>query len=334
MDLSERLARARLEGSIGGLAVAVVKDGELALGSCGYVDPQERAPVTDGTVFGAASLSKPVFAYAVLKLVDQGVLSLDQPLAEIVDFAPGDAFAARITAAHVLSHTSGFPNWRGRDEPLRSHFEPGDRFSYSGEGFVFLQRAVERLTGESLDVIAQRLVFGPLGMTSSSFDPTTALDGAAGPTQPAAGASGTARERSNAAHSLRTTARDYARFLQAALSGTSLKSATSEAWMKPRTSVPANFVNCSDPTHEHQTDPAVAWGLGWGLETDSRCFFQWGARDGYVSFTIGSPAEGVAFVLLTTGFSGLACLRQLLDVVLPGPRPSVDWLGRRTELPA
>jgi len=332
MDLTERVVSARIEGSIGGLAIALVKDGELTQRFCGFADGEENAPVTEGTIFAGASLSKPVFAYAVLKLVDLGVLSLDMPLTEFVDYAPGDAFAAEITAAHVLSHTTGFPNWRSSELPLRCYFRPGERFSYSGEGFVLLQRAVERLTGESIELTVRRLVFEPLGMNRSTFDLTNTFDGAVGPAQSPTQASARAHETCNAAHSLRTTAHDYARFLQAVLVGAGLKSTTSQAWMEARTSVPANFINCADPTSRHQTDPAVAWGLGWGLETESQAFFQWGARDGYVSFAIGSRRDGVAFVLLTTGFTGLESLRQLVEIALPGRRPSLAWLGRRTDL--
>jgi CubicO group peptidase (beta-lactamase class C family) len=330
MDLSERIARARIEGAIDGLALALIKDGEIIQGFSGHSDQKKQSLVTAQTVFPAASLSKPVFAYAVLKLVDQGVLSLDMPLAGFVDYAPGDEFAAEITAAHVLSHTTGFPNWRSSEQPLKSYFRPGDRFSYSGEGFVFLQRVVERLTGESLEATAQRLVFEPLGMTRSTFDPARKFDDTVAPSEAAADATVSVRATANAARSLRTTAHDYAQFLKAVLSGTGLKSSTSESWMEARKLVPANFVNAAEPRGMHQTDSAVAWGLGWGVEIESRFFFQWGANNGYVSFTIGSRVDGVAFVILTTGFTGLECIRQLVEVVLPGPRPSLMWLGRRT----
>jgi CubicO group peptidase (beta-lactamase class C family) len=249
-----------------------------------------------------------------------------------VDDAPGDEFAARITAAQVLSHTSGLPNWRSSDLPLRCYFRPGERFSYSGEGFVLLQRAVERLTGEWIELTARRLVFEPLGMNRSTFDLANTFDGSVRLAQSPAHASGRAHETCNVAHSLRTTAHDYGRFLQAALLGTGLESGTSKSWMEARTSVPADFVNVADPRAKHQTDPAVAWGLGWELETESRSFFQWGARDGYVSFAIGSRLDRVAFVLLTTGFTGLECLRQLVEIALPGRRPSLAWLGRRADL--
>lgn len=329
MDLSEHIANARVEGTIDGLALALIKNGEIIQCFSGHSDQEKQLLVNEQTVFPAASLSKPVFAYTVLKLVDQGVLSLDTPLKEVVDYAPGDEFAAQITAAHVLSHTTGFPNWRSSEQPLKSYFRPGDRFSYSGEGFVFLQRVVERLTGASLDATAQRLVFEPLGMTRSTFDPARVFDGAVAPSKAPADATGSVGV-GNAARSLRTTARDYARFLKAVLSGAGLKSTTSEAWMEPRKLVPANFVNAAEPRARHQTDSAVAWGLGWGLEVDRRFFFQWGANNGYVSFTIGSRVDGVAFVILTTGFTGLECLRELVDVVFPGPRPSLAWLGRMT----
>ena len=330
MDLSEHIARARVEGRITGLALALIKNGEIILRFSGHSDQHKQLLVTEQSIFPAASLSKPVFAYTVLKLIDQDLLSLDTPLKQIVDYAPGDEFAAEITAAHVLSHSAGFPNWRSPEQPLKSYFRPGERFSYSGEGFVFLQRVVERLTGESLDATAQRLVFEPLGMRRSTFDPSRVLDGTVAPSKAAADDTGSVRAMGNAARSLRTTAHDYAQFLKAVLSGTGLKSATTESWMEARKLVPANFVNASEPRGIHQTDSAVAWGLGWGLEMESRFFFQWGANNGYVSFTIGSRVDGVALVILTTGFTGLECVRQLVDVVLPGPRPSLAWLGRIT----
>ncbi len=141
-------------------------------------DAGTGVPVDDDTIFEAASLSKPVFAYAVLKLVDAGRLDLDAPLQKSL---PGDYVEdprlRSITARRALSHTTGFPNWRPDGQPLKIHFDPGERFSYSGEGFVYLQKAVENRTGETLEALARRLVFEPLRMTSSSYHWQDRFDG-------------------------------------------------------------------------------------------------------------------------------------------------------------
>src|SRR5262249_56978226 len=92
----------------------------------------------ESSVLEAASLSRPLFAYAVLQLADAGVLSLDEPLAtHLADYIPDDPRAAAITGRHVLMHTTGLPNWRSDKRPLRTNFAPGERHRHSGEGIVY-----------------------------------------------------------------------------------------------------------------------------------------------------------------------------------------------------
>ena len=128
-----------------------------------------QTPLDAGTIFEAASLSKPVFAYLVLRLADRGEFDLDRPLSEMLEYPrlAHDERYKRITGRIVLSHGTGLPNWGG--EKLTLQFDPGTAYGYSGEGFVFLQKAIERVTGRSLEELARREVFQPLGMTRSSF---------------------------------------------------------------------------------------------------------------------------------------------------------------------
>ncbi len=158
-----------------GVAIAVVDQGELAWHrGFGVADVDSGAPVDADSVFECASLSKPVFAYLVLQLVDAGALALDRPLVDYhrPDFlADDDPQLARITVRDVLRHSSGLPGWRAHPdrEPLRTRVAPGQRVDYSGEAFFWLQRVVETVTGQALDQWAQQHLFGPAGMQGSTY---------------------------------------------------------------------------------------------------------------------------------------------------------------------
>ncbi|MBK9088352.1 MAG: serine hydrolase [Holophagales bacterium] len=156
-----------------GVSIALVRDRKVAwTRSWGVADARTGAPVTGETLFEAASMTKPVFAFSVLKLVEQGRIDLDRPLAEYVapPAVPFQEERLRITPRMVLSHTSGLPNWRKggeeRDGPLPVLFAPGSRFGYSGEAIFQLQRAVEKVTGEPIEEHARRTLFAPLGMAA------------------------------------------------------------------------------------------------------------------------------------------------------------------------
>ena len=122
---SQRSAAADLEqllkdGRVPGLSFAIIRDGKIVeTKALGARDTSTSIPVDENTIFEAASLSKPVFAYAVLQLVDAGVLSLDAPLSMYVpNYVTDDPRAASITVRNVLSQTSGLPNWRSKTNPL------------------------------------------------------------------------------------------------------------------------------------------------------------------------------------------------------------------------
>ncbi len=160
--------------AVPGVGIAVVEDGAVAWSrGVGMANAQTQAPLAARTVFEDASLSKPVFAYLVMQLVEQGRMALDVPLLQYrcPDYLGDHPWLARITVRDVLRHTTGLPDWRRSPatEKLVPAFEPGTRVTYSGEAFVWLQLVVEELTGQSLDAAMQAHLFGPAGMRDSSY---------------------------------------------------------------------------------------------------------------------------------------------------------------------
>ena len=173
-DFLRDLPRQMQALGVPGIGIAVVERGELAwTRGFGVLQAGRDARVDEDTLFEMASLSKPVFAYAVMQLVQRGDMALDARLVDYVrpDYLGASAWIERISVRDVLRHTTGLPNWREHpeSEKLVPAVEPGQRIDYSGEAFTWLQLAVEAVTGESLDQTMRRLLFAPAGMRDSSY---------------------------------------------------------------------------------------------------------------------------------------------------------------------
>jgi CubicO group peptidase (beta-lactamase class C family) len=168
-DMERFILRYLRDEDVPGLSIALIHDGRVAwTEGFGVANAITGRPVTPEMAFEVASNSKVVTAYAALRLVDQGLLSLDEPLNACLGnpWLPASEYRDAITLRQVLSHTSGL----GHSTPSReSLFAPGRGYSYSAVGFHYLQAVIEEVTGQSLEDVAQELVFGPLGMSSSSF---------------------------------------------------------------------------------------------------------------------------------------------------------------------
>lgn len=154
-----------------GLSIALIEDAKVVYYKpLGLQDKEKGIKVDEKTLFEAASMTKPVFAYAVLKLARRGLLSLDTPLYRYYPYKDieHDSRYKQITARMVLDHTSGFPNWRHEKfRELTIDTEPGTKFEYSGEAYGYLGLVIEHLRGKSLRDVMQEEVFTPLGMKHS-----------------------------------------------------------------------------------------------------------------------------------------------------------------------
>jgi CubicO group peptidase (beta-lactamase class C family) len=330
--LADLIPRAMGEAKVPGVSVALIRDGRVAWRrGFGVRNLDAHAAVDENTVFESASLGKPVFAYAVMKLVDAGKIGLDAPLVKYmpVPAVLVDERAGRITARMVLDHTTGFQN-EAIGKPLAIHFTPGTRFSYSGAGYAYLQTVVERLTGEPLEALMKRLVFVPLGMTSSSFVWQNGYEARRVTGYRADGTPGRDRRPSEgkASSSLFTTASDYARFVIAAMNGTGLTKESARQMLEAQVRVDEGCFVCVGQKPS-KLSPTVSWGLGWGLEraANGTAFWQWGDYNGEVqSFAIGVPATRDGIVILTNSGNGLSIARAIVGEALPGAHPVFGWI--------
>jgi CubicO group peptidase (beta-lactamase class C family) len=320
------------DGDVTGLSIALIHNGKIEWArGFGFRDARTKAPVDENTIFQAASLSKPVFAYAVFKMVERGTLDLDTPLSKYLPaYIDNDERLNQITARRVLSHTTGFPNWRPDGKPLTINFTPGERFSYSGEGFVYLQKVVERLTGQPMNEVMRKEVFAPLGMASSTYVWQDELEPrlANGHSQFGQPLPQFKRSDANAAASLRTTPSDYAKFVIAILNGTGLKETTIQQMMTPQIKVDEACVNCIGVKPTKQS-AAISWGLGAGLQHTAQgdAFWHWGDNPGFKNFIMAFRKQKTGVVILTNSDNGLGVIPAIIQAAFgSGDQPVFSWL--------
>lgn len=333
LRVSGVVSRLMSEGDVPGLSLAWIRDGQIYWATgIGVKDARTKDIVDLRTMFEAASLSKPVFAYAVMKMVERGEIDLDVPLSKYLPaYIENDERLNLITARRVLSHTTGFPNWRPMGKLLEIMFTPGARFSYSGEGFVYLQKVVERLTGQPLNEVMRREVFAPLGMNDSTYvwQESIAPQMALGHSQNGKSFSSPNKsEQANAASSLRTTPTDYAKFVIAVMNGTGLKETTARQMLTPQIKVDEDCVTCFG-RKEMKPSVSLSWGLGFGLQHTAQgdAFWHWGDNGGFKDFVIAFKRQKAALVVLTNSDNGLSIIPEIVKEALGGDQPAFAWIN-------
>ncbi len=210
------------------LGIGIIEQGKLTkVEVYGTLDLQNTAPYN--TIFKVASLTKPIVALTTLKLIDKGLLDLDEPLYKywIDPDVKNDKRYKILTPKLVLTHQTGFPNWRYMTETnkLAFQFDPGTKYQYSGEGFEYLRKAIENKLGKSIEELAKELLFTPLEMTDTRFWWDTGMDETRYAQNFNEKGEKIATEKyyeANAAANLLTTIKDYGKFLEYIINGAGL----------------------------------------------------------------------------------------------------------------
>lgn len=291
-NLQKSLLQAMKKHSIPGMSLAVIHDHEITAFEFGVKNSISQEPVTSSTVFEGASLSKPLIAYAALKLCERGLLDIDQPL------------LSGVTLRHILSHTAGFSTSNLRSgESIKLEFSPGSQFAYSGESFRYLGQVIEHITGLSLAKYMQEHVFNPLKMNDSSFiwQERFSIQAASPHNRSGEPTEKWKPTRAVASFSLHTTAIDFAKFMIAVRQFPQM--------------LEVNF-----RINEH-----IAWGLGWGIEItpNGTAFWHSGDNGTFQCFAFQNKELGI--VIMTNSPNGLKIFHTLLDLFVGGVHPLLDW---------
>lgn len=170
--ITDDLQQLLKDNNIPTLGLGIIQDGKLTqINVYGTLDGKKVAPYN--SLFNVASLTKPVTAMTVLRLVSLGKWNLDEPLYKYFtdpDIAK-DPRSKKLTTRLVMSHQTGFPNWRwmNKDNKLNFEFDPGTKYQYSGEGFEYLRKAIENKFHKSLEELTKEFIFQPLGMNDTGY---------------------------------------------------------------------------------------------------------------------------------------------------------------------
>lgn len=269
------------------------------------------------TLFNVASLTKPVTSIITLKLINDNKWDLEEPLLRywIDPDIKNDSFTKKLTTRILLSHQSGFPNWRSDDSNhvLKFHFEPGAKYGYSGEGFEYLRHALEKKFHENLQQIAYANLFKPVGMNNTHYgwkeNANPALYAVPNDTNGLPILS-KPKKIINAADWLVTTIDDYTKFAAYVINGAGISKELFTTMISPQVTIRKGAYTES-------------MGLGWevmsGLPDDEYLLMHTGHDEGVNTVVILLPKSGRGIVIITNGENGKKIIFRLLKKILNIP---------------
>ncbi len=322
-----------------GLAVAYRKPGGQEQFLCfGNREAIRGQAINEHTLFEVCSLTKPLFALYVLDFLRELGVSLDDPILSLLpeankrqklyDFYINNEKLQRVTFRQVLSHSSGLPNW-GREDELELKMDPGKYFSYSGEGYMLVQRLMQEHISVAIEKDIRSKILLPLGMKHSTLVWSGPAKENVALGHDEKGNQLTKRQWTlNGAASLHASLKDYWEFCKALLYPDRIFGPLFEVMKQPV--IPVNYNSEWDGRYHEDMErkvPGLFWGSGIGIEESSEAtrYFHWGHQSGYRSlFCVDSG--GGAVLLLCNGSNIEALRRYILHSLGMIPGSMIEWL--------
>lgn len=327
--LRQAIADASQKHNVPGIAAALIQNGELrGIEAFGVRDRGSNAPITPETIFAAGSLGEPIYAYAVLRLAAEGHFNAGAPLPSYLpppyvrDLDPlsslptteqlSDVLFNQVTSLRVMNHTSGLPEW-ARGQHLHFQGQPGQKWAYSNEAYIYLQHVVEHVTSESFEDFVTRETLRPARMPRASFVWRDAYTGEAATGYDPSGSPVEAPPyaRPAATATLYASVREYAQFVRYLLA-----SAPAQRTHESAVSLMLN------PTISVPDAIPFSWGLGVGLEKSGAdsFFFQRGKVAGSSCLALASRKSGTGIVVFANagGGNGFDAVTDVVQATIGG----------------
>ncbi|MBA3536529.1 MAG: beta-lactamase family protein [Tatlockia sp.] len=325
-------------------AVALCSTDKIETKLAGNLAKESQQAINEETIFEAASLTKPFFAFLVMKLAEKGKINLDKPLLEQLEqLGKKQSFGPpyesiydppifkenyqKVTPRQLLSHQAGLHNEFDPQKPETFEYKSalGTAFDYSGEGYRFLQEGIEKLIGQDAFEMFAEEVLKELRMTRTSFynqkqDENRAVG------YKADGVSSLEHKEPNQIHagaSLTTTIIDYAKFLRACLQDPNMKKIID----KP--AVPSLKGKDKVKLQSKDTLDHLGWSTGFGIQTQEKksLAFHWGDNKYFRNFMVLDLDSDQALVCFTNSYNGAAILQEIAEQALDKDlNPIFTWL--------
>ncbi len=292
------------------LALGIINHGKLQEVKV-YGELDKDRPASYNSIFNVASLTKTVTTMLTLRLVSEGKWNLDEPLYKYWTDpdVKSDPRSRILTTRHILTQQSGFPNWRWqlKDKKLAFQFDPGTKYEYSGEGFEYLRRALEAKFHKTLDVLANEVIFKPLGMPDSHYTWDARMDESRFAIQHDANGLALPIEKNqvpSGADQLKTTIADYAKLMISVMNHEGISDSVAKQMV----------------SHNTKTKDNRYIGLGWfiyDLPGDGNYAISHGGDDpGAHSICFLMPKSGQGIIIFTNSENGTKLYIDLIKAYL------------------
>ncbi|KOY84300.1 beta-lactamase [bacterium 336/3] len=354
-EIDKRVKRLMDTAKIQGLSLSIINDKKTVfVKSYGYRNKPQNELLDTASIMYGASLSKAVFGYLVMKLVQQKILDLDKPLYKYLhkplyeydyfsDLKSDDRWKL-FTAKMCLSHTTGLPNVRwfhpttGVQDTLgvmKIYFTPGEKYAYSGEGFKLLQLVIEEITKKTIDELAIEHVFKPIGMTRTGY----VWHNSFGDENIAVGHLNNGeidrkRKRTEgvAGGSLVTTIADYSRFTEHIMRKKGLQKKWFNEMIKPQIKIHSitQFPPITFETTNENHAIELSYGLGWGVfqcSSYGKAFFKEGNGGSWRNYNINFIDKGIAIIILINSENGETVFQELIETLIGETCIPWKWQG-------